>query len=167
MKIGNNGNLVLGPFDESTPYLVIVLMNCQSKLRINHLTAVKSVAILENHFAKVATTNSVEVSVPTSRSYVIKTLHNKLIEDWESWWSNSNTGSFFPKPSFDINPHSSYVTQFLPNHGPFVSYLHRFKLKTTPNCLCGSVGDPDHYVFACPLTKDFHLVSPSQNAKKA
>ncbi|GFW31606.1 uncharacterized protein TNCV_4682791 [Trichonephila clavipes] len=47
MKIGNNGNLVLGPFDESTPCMMIVLMNCQTKLRINHLTAVKSVAILE------------------------------------------------------------------------------------------------------------------------
>ncbi|GFU11155.1 alpha-2 adrenergic receptor [Trichonephila clavipes] len=47
MKIGNNGHLVLGPFDESTPCLMIVLMNCQTKLRINHLTAVKSVAILE------------------------------------------------------------------------------------------------------------------------
>ncbi|GFV17793.1 transposable element Tcb2 transposase [Trichonephila clavipes] len=47
MKIGNSGNLVLGPFDESTPCLMIVLMNCQTKLRINHLTAVKSVAILE------------------------------------------------------------------------------------------------------------------------
>ncbi|GFW99060.1 alpha-2 adrenergic receptor [Trichonephila clavipes] len=48
MKIGNNGNLVLGPFDESTPCLTIVLMNCQTKLRINHLPAVKSVAILES-----------------------------------------------------------------------------------------------------------------------
>ncbi|GFV51898.1 integrase catalytic domain-containing protein [Trichonephila clavipes] len=48
MKIGNNGNLVSGPFDESTPCLMIILMNCQTKLRINHLTAVKSVAILEN-----------------------------------------------------------------------------------------------------------------------
>ncbi|GFT27658.1 transposon Ty3-I Gag-Pol polyprotein [Trichonephila clavipes] len=47
MKIWNNGNLVLGPFDESTPCLIIVLMNCQTKLRINHLTAIKSVAILE------------------------------------------------------------------------------------------------------------------------
>ncbi|GFV61134.1 alpha-2 adrenergic receptor [Trichonephila clavipes] len=48
MKIGNNGNLILGPFDESTPCLMIVLMNCQTKLRINHLTAVKSFAILES-----------------------------------------------------------------------------------------------------------------------
>ncbi|GFX30630.1 uncharacterized protein LOC103569155 [Trichonephila clavipes] len=52
MKIGNNGNLVLGPFDESTPCLLIVLMNCQTKLRINHLTAVKSVAILEKELCE-------------------------------------------------------------------------------------------------------------------
>ncbi|GFW82597.1 uncharacterized protein TNCV_3491691 [Trichonephila clavipes] len=50
MKIGNNGNLVLGPFDESAPCLMIVLMNCQTKLRKNHLTAVKSVAILETQW---------------------------------------------------------------------------------------------------------------------
>ncbi|GFV53999.1 alpha-2 adrenergic receptor [Trichonephila clavipes] len=49
MKIENNGNLVLGPLDESTPCLMIVLMNCQTKLRINHLTAVKSAAILESN----------------------------------------------------------------------------------------------------------------------
>ncbi|GFV60814.1 transposable element Tcb2 transposase [Trichonephila clavipes] len=54
MKIGNNGNLVLGPFDESTPCLMIVLMNCQTKLRINHLTAVKSVAILERIERRIA-----------------------------------------------------------------------------------------------------------------
>ncbi|GFW68281.1 alpha-2 adrenergic receptor [Trichonephila clavipes] len=54
MKIGNNGNLVLDPFDESTPCLMIVLMNCQTKLKINHLTAVKSVAILENEIINLA-----------------------------------------------------------------------------------------------------------------
>ncbi|GFS54901.1 transposable element Tcb1 transposase [Trichonephila clavipes] len=47
MEIGNNGNHVLRPLDESTPCWMIVLMHCQTKLRINHLTAVKSVAILE------------------------------------------------------------------------------------------------------------------------
>ncbi|GFT63675.1 alpha-2 adrenergic receptor [Trichonephila clavipes] len=49
MKIGNNGHLVLGPFDESTPCSMIVWMNCQTKLRINHLTAAKSVSILESN----------------------------------------------------------------------------------------------------------------------
>ncbi|GFX96131.1 adhesion G protein-coupled receptor B2 [Trichonephila clavipes] len=57
MKIGNNGNLVLGPFDESTPCLMIVLMNCQTKLRINHLAAVKSVAILEKTIEEILVLN--------------------------------------------------------------------------------------------------------------
>ncbi|GFV58213.1 adhesion G protein-coupled receptor B2 [Trichonephila clavipes] len=64
MKIGNNGNLVLGPFDESTPCLMIVLMNCQTKLRINHLTAVKSVAILEK-----STKSKEYVGRPTETRY--------------------------------------------------------------------------------------------------
>ncbi|GFT77916.1 hypothetical protein TNCV_4122241 [Trichonephila clavipes] len=55
MKIRNNGNLILGPFDESTPCLMIVLMNCQTKLRIHDLTAVKSVAILETTRGLLAT----------------------------------------------------------------------------------------------------------------
>ncbi|GFU71505.1 alpha-2 adrenergic receptor [Trichonephila clavipes] len=63
MKIGNIGNLVLGPFDESTPCLIIVLMNCQTKLRINHLTAVKSVAILEMSQKAYDRINAIEVDV--------------------------------------------------------------------------------------------------------
>ncbi|GFV63560.1 alpha-2 adrenergic receptor [Trichonephila clavipes] len=61
MKIANNGNLVWGPFDESTPCLMIVLMNCQTKLRINHLTAVKSVAILENLCERESTADEFDV----------------------------------------------------------------------------------------------------------
>ncbi|GFW78689.1 uncharacterized protein TNCV_4261121 [Trichonephila clavipes] len=75
MKIGINGNLVLGPFDESTPCLMIVLMNCQTKLRINHLTAVKSVAILEMPSRHGATFNSRRAASPFVR----------LVEGEEMW----------------------------------------------------------------------------------
>ncbi|GFU29554.1 transposable element Tcb2 transposase [Trichonephila clavipes] len=64
MKIGNNGSLVLGPFDEFTPCLMIVLMNCQTKLRINHLTAVKSVAILEIEIYVLSSTQPPQKIVP-------------------------------------------------------------------------------------------------------
>ncbi|GFT42065.1 alpha-2 adrenergic receptor [Trichonephila clavipes] len=73
MKIGNNGNLVLGPFDESTPCLMIVLMKCQTKFRINHLTAVKSVAILEN--------NANQTSIPGKKHSLLRNYpseYNKL-----------------------------------------------------------------------------------------
>ncbi|GFX51958.1 hypothetical protein TNCV_3063751 [Trichonephila clavipes] len=53
------------------------------------------------------------------------------------------------------------------NHGSKLRVSSPITLKATTNCLCGSVGDAGHYVFACPLTKDFYLVSLSQNAKKA
>ncbi|GFQ89309.1 hypothetical protein TNCT_254101 [Trichonephila clavata] len=86
---------------------------------------------IADHFAKVATTNGVEVSVPAPSA--LMSLQNKLIERS----SNSNNGlrvkSFIPKPSLEINLHSSYISHFLTNHGPFVSYLHRFKLKATSN----------------------------------
>ncbi|GFV15487.1 alpha-2 adrenergic receptor [Trichonephila clavipes] len=84
MKIGNNGNLVLGPFDESTPCLVIVLMNCQTKLRINHLTAVKSVTILESNANlnfctwKKNTLYKYNDGVTQQRIRMSKTLHTRL-----------------------------------------------------------------------------------------
>ncbi|GFU67981.1 hypothetical protein TNCV_2823241 [Trichonephila clavipes] len=99
------------------------------------------------HFAEVATANGVEVSVPAPCSYVFKTLQNKLRTGRVGgqtlllvYESNPGPSPVNPKPSLDINPHSSYVTQFLTNHGQFVSYSHRFKLKTTPNCFCGLLG---------------------------
>ncbi|GFU44299.1 alpha-2 adrenergic receptor [Trichonephila clavipes] len=67
MKIGNNGNLFLGPFDESTPCLMIVLMNCQTKLRINYLTAVKWVAILESCQCGNKTGQSLNLNLPQKR----------------------------------------------------------------------------------------------------
>ncbi|GFV51748.1 alpha-2 adrenergic receptor [Trichonephila clavipes] len=75
MKIGNNGNLVLGPFDESTPCLMIVWMNCQTKLRINHLTVVKSVAILETPW--VARYHLIHGLVPVRSPGI-----------WDHQWSN-------------------------------------------------------------------------------
>ncbi|GFV32523.1 transposable element Tcb2 transposase [Trichonephila clavipes] len=73
MKIGNYGNLVLGPFDESTPCLMIVLMNCQTKLRINHLTAVKSVAILERSAGRRPGQGRRRATAPNEDRYLVLT----------------------------------------------------------------------------------------------
>ncbi|GFW90866.1 adhesion G protein-coupled receptor B2 [Trichonephila clavipes] len=73
MKIGNNGNLVLGPFDESCTCVSLFMMYCQTKLRINHLTAVKSVAILEKA-AENSLSNSHSPIVPCSENQVAVTL---------------------------------------------------------------------------------------------
>ncbi|GFS75721.1 probable cytochrome P450 301a1, mitochondrial [Trichonephila clavipes] len=98
MKIGNNGNLVLGPFDESTPCLMIALMNCQTKLRINLLTAVKSVAILESnlHNMPIRSISRIIVvrnlrnrvfpnrDVNISRNFLVNSTRNNSSVAWES-----------------------------------------------------------------------------------
>ncbi|GBM30323.1 hypothetical protein AVEN_174134-1 [Araneus ventricosus] len=50
-------------------------------------------------------------------------------------------------------------------HGPFPCYLSRFKILSSPLCDCGSLGDPDHYLFDCLMTRDHHLKKPSCEAK--
>ncbi|GBL86770.1 hypothetical protein AVEN_96011-1 [Araneus ventricosus] len=37
----------------------------------------------------------------------------------------------------------------------------------SPHCICGMLGDADHYIFSCSLTKEFHLTKPADEHKKA
>ncbi|GFV47932.1 putative 115 kDa protein in type-1 retrotransposable element R1DM [Trichonephila clavipes] len=107
-------------------------------------------------------------SVPAPRSFLSSSLNKFILESWTSSWNDCNTGlrvkRFFNNPKLNILPISKYLVHFLTNHGPFSAYLHRFNLLPSPNCLCGSPGDADHYVFHCPFTSDHHLVNPSPNA---
>ncbi|GFV42674.1 alpha-2 adrenergic receptor [Trichonephila clavipes] len=113
MKIGNNGNLVLDPFDESTPCLVIVLMNCQTKLRINHLTAVKSVAILESsrqlHKKKLLIEiYSRQVCQTAAILQLSQCCYTRALgegpRNFEPWSSNvDDTGAGTPSPNYHTN----------------------------------------------------------------
>ncbi|GBM40911.1 hypothetical protein AVEN_234045-1 [Araneus ventricosus] len=47
------------------------------------------------------------------------------------------------------------------------AYLFRFKIFNSPNCICGGLGDPDHYAFDCSHTSDFHLTRPAACNKPA
>ncbi|GBO04740.1 hypothetical protein AVEN_172185-1, partial [Araneus ventricosus] len=46
-------------------------------------------------------------------------------------------------------------------HGPFVTYLHRFGLCLRDRCVCVDNGDPDHYATVFLMTKSFHLMKTS------
>ncbi|GBM86488.1 hypothetical protein AVEN_241131-1 [Araneus ventricosus] len=39
--------------------------------------------------------------------------------------------------------------------------------RNSPLCVCGQVGDADHYTFSCSLTQKFHLVKPADAHKRA
>ncbi|GFS99035.1 putative 115 kDa protein in type-1 retrotransposable element R1DM [Trichonephila clavipes] len=120
-------------------------------------------------YAKQAVYDGEVFSVLAPRSFLSNSLNKFILESfWTSSWNVCNTGlrvkRFFNNPKLNILPISKYLVHFLTNHGPFPAYLHRFNLLPSPNCLCGSPGDADHYVFHCPFTSDHHLVNPSPNA---
>ncbi|GFV88895.1 uncharacterized protein TNCV_1226921 [Trichonephila clavipes] len=119
-------------------------------------------------YAKQAVYDGEVFSVPAPRSFISSSLNKFILESWTSSWNDCNTGlrvkRFFNNPKLNILPISKYLVHFLTNHGPFPAYLHRFNLLPSPNCLFGSPGDADHYVFHCPFTSDHHLVNPSPNA---
>ncbi|GBN23923.1 hypothetical protein AVEN_40193-1 [Araneus ventricosus] len=54
---------------------------------------------------------------------------------------------------------------FVTGHGPFPSYLHRFKLRTHDNCSCGENGDPMHYATKCRFTLSWHFQTPTVSLK--
>ncbi|GFS91003.1 RNase H domain-containing protein [Nephila pilipes] len=124
---------------------------------------------IADFFAKLAITYGEKKNFPAPQSHIVMTLKNKLLSDWEVWWSTCNNGIwvqlYIPRPNLSFYTNSSFITRFLNGHGPFISYLNRFNLKSTNLYLCGSVGDADHYVFSCPFTRDFHLKCPVVKAK--
>ncbi|GFX51689.1 RNase H domain-containing protein [Trichonephila clavipes] len=119
-------------------------------------------------YAKQAVYDGEVFSVPAPSSFLSSSSNKFILESWTPSWNDCNTGlrvkRFFNNPNLNILPLSKYLVNFLTNHGPFPAYLRRFNLLSSPNCLCGSPGDANHYVFHCPFTSDHHLVNPIPNA---
>ncbi|GBM54092.1 hypothetical protein AVEN_247706-1 [Araneus ventricosus] len=123
--------------------------------------------------AKSAIISGVEKFIPAPRSFLRRTLEQQILSEWNDYFMNYNSASgarardFIDKVDFNFLITNKFFIFFLCGHGPFPFYLNRFKLLDSPLCICGEVGDADHYVFSCSLTKDFHLCRPADAHKKA
>ncbi|GBN39971.1 hypothetical protein AVEN_197808-1 [Araneus ventricosus] len=126
---------------------------------------------LANHFAKLASVEGEGMDIPFPYSFVKSTLKKKLLEDWQIYYGACETASgnrirsFVPRVDTKTLIKSKYLIYFLTGHGPFPCYLSRFKILSSPLCECGSLGDPDHYLFDCLMTRDHQLKKPSCEAK--
>ncbi|GBM35288.1 hypothetical protein AVEN_91450-1, partial [Araneus ventricosus] len=120
---------------------------------------------LADQFAKSAITEGNFLDIPAPYSFLKKYIKNIILSDWQQHWGESDTGvrvrQYVPFVDFNLLTHNRYLLFFISGHGPFPAYLFRFKILNSPNCICGGLGDPDHFVFDCPHTKDFHLTCPS------
>ncbi|GBM81867.1 hypothetical protein AVEN_219823-1 [Araneus ventricosus] len=50
---------------------------------------------------------------------------------------------------------------FVTGHGPFPTYLKRFKIRNSDSCGCGNPGNPLYYATSCLFTTSCHLTKPS------
>ncbi|GBM81924.1 hypothetical protein AVEN_4081-1 [Araneus ventricosus] len=122
---------------------------------------------LADRNAKSATLEGEELSIPTPHFYIKMKICKELIRNWQCRWDNydSESGrevrSYVPCADKRFLIYRNILIFFLTSHGPFHFYLHRFKTLNSPLCLCGRLGDADHYIFFnCPLTKEYHLKEP-------
>lgn len=93
----------------------------------------------------------------------------EAIKEWQEEWDLDLTGrkthDFISKVSEDRLIGHPAMTAYLTEHGPFPSYLNRFGLANSANCVCGDIGDPEHYMHYCRLTQQYHLRKPANNSK--
>lgn len=82
-------------------------------------------------------------------------------ESWKEEWESTNKGlltkSFFPsiqerlKLKIRMSPN---LTTLLTGHGRINSYLHRFRIKDSPMCVCeGGEQSVDHIIYVCEKLK--------------
>ncbi|GBM39011.1 hypothetical protein AVEN_70192-1 [Araneus ventricosus] len=76
---------------------------------------------------------------------------------WDTGQTVRNIYQIEPKVQITPIPWQRSEMHFATGHGPFPTYLHRFRLKSTDLCGCGEQGGPIHYATECPLTSSYHL----------
>ncbi|GBL82182.1 hypothetical protein AVEN_252375-1 [Araneus ventricosus] len=126
-----------------------------------------------NQQKKKAISSGEELVIPAPRSYLNRKIKSYILQTWTNYWNSYNSSSGIRVRNFIGSVSPKFLIQnkilifFLSGHGPFPQYLHRFKKLNSPLCVCGHVGDADHYTFECSLTKEFHLLKPADAHKRA
>ncbi|CAH2106387.1 unnamed protein product [Euphydryas editha] len=94
-------------------------------------------------------------------SYVRRQIREETVRLWQDRYNSSETGSvtkiFLPDPKTACklvrkSTLPSVDTQILTGHGGFAAYLHRFKLKDSPSCICDPRYEETvlHILLECP-----------------
>ncbi|GBM29165.1 hypothetical protein AVEN_50201-1 [Araneus ventricosus] len=128
---------------------------------------------LADQQAKLAITSGEKFVIPAPYYHLKGLLKNYIVNKWNEYWNSYDSASGIRVRGYinQVSPkfliHNKFLIYFLSGHGPFPSYLHRFKFLDSPHCICGMLGDADHYIFSCSLTKEFILIKPADEHKKA
>lgn len=117
--------------------------------------------------AKQATETGTPIMLKWPRSKLKALLSEELLNEWQQSWMASTDGRNLynyckkVKQNKDVQISRS-TTIMLSGHGPFPSYLQDRTINENPFCVCGAIGDSEHYLFSCELTARWHLKKPNE-----
>lgn len=120
--------------------------------------------------AKKATTSHKKVlytAIP--RSFIKKRIKEMIKEKILTWYTENKSKSFLidklipgwmPTRGLDLNRSAIWL---ITGHGPFMDYLKRFHLSTSPECHCQFIkGDNHHYAKDCEIFRSERLLLTSE-----
>lgn len=114
-------------------------------------------------------------NIPAPQSYIKQYYKSKLIQDWQTQWSFSNTGRhtylIINKVNTEYICNYRITAYFITGHGSFPAFLHRLGKRRTDKCPCMRKGDAFHYLFEkCTIIDNnftYNLsLTPEANMKK-
>ncbi|GBO26787.1 hypothetical protein AVEN_148114-1 [Araneus ventricosus] len=92
-------------------------------------------------------------------------LMNLSLNKWQQHWDSGDTGRaifyILPKATLTLASWSRESILFATGHGPFSSYLYKFRLHHSDICACAEKGDPLHYATSGHMTLSYHFTKPS------
>ena len=105
------------------------------------------------------------LDLPGAKSTIKRWLSIQAASDWQHRWTHSSKGRYTFMYLYTVDRHrlisGQQITCFLTNRGPLPSYLHSIGKASSPYCVCGGIGNSEHYLLQCPLTARFHLPAPT------
>ncbi|GFV56581.1 RNase H domain-containing protein [Trichonephila clavipes] len=114
--------------------------------------------------SKAATKRKIDIDVNIPKSFYKKITKERMVKSWNQKYLISNKGSitkkFFPTINKRLSCHHFYtnykLTQCLPGHGNFKSYLNKFNLVPSSFCDCNIGGEEnvEHVILLCSKLKD-------------
>ena len=115
-------------------------------------------------YAKIKTLKEAKTDTDTkaAKLIILNDAKKQSLIEWEEEWRLTTKGAmtkeYFPTITCRLGKnmsHSRGLSIFLTGHGGINSYLHRFKLKDEPKCICSeSEQTVDHLIYECSVLEE-------------
>ncbi|KAG8174076.1 hypothetical protein JTE90_005168 [Oedothorax gibbosus] len=85
-------------------------------------------------------------------SYIKRHLKNQILPDWQREWDSTDKGrithNIINSVSNQLTFRNQVLIYFVTGQGSFPTFLFKIGKLDSPNCACGGLGSPEHFLAA-------------------